>query len=91
MNEEELKALVARVTKQVVNEVKLAEEQRGISVRELADHAKALGGGDISAWKITYDTKGVDLNTVADPASISAWKISYDTKRAIDDGSNIIE
>lgn len=76
MNEDEMKALITRVTAEVVSEVKKVEAERGIGVSELRDHAKELGGGKLdTAWKISYDTS----SKLSDAADVAAWKISYDT------------
>jgi hypothetical protein len=63
MNEEELKALVSRVTASVIAEVNRAEVQRGISVSQFRDQVRELGGGNLnSAWSISYSTSGIALD-----------------------------
>ena len=79
MKEDELKNLIARVTDSVVQEVKVAEAARGISISDLREHAKEFGGGKLgSAWKISYDTSGRVIEGFEE-SDIAAWKISYDT------------
>lgn len=83
MNDDDLKALVARVTAEVVSEVKRAEAARGISVAEISAYAKELGGGKLpSAWKISYDTSS-KLAEAGGPGEPTAWKITYDTSGKI--------
>lgn len=81
MNDADMKSLVSRVTSEVVAEVSRAETARGISISQLRDHAKDLGGGKLdSAWTISYDTSSkVTDNLGANIGGAAAWTISYDT------------
>jgi len=64
MNEDQMKDLVTRVTKEVAAEIKQAEIDRGISISELREHAKELGGGNLdSAWTISYNTSDNAVST----------------------------
>ena len=81
MNEDELKKLINRVTTEVVAEVDRAEVERGISISQLREHARELGGGKLdTAWTISYDTSSkVADNLGANIGGSAAWTISYDT------------
>ncbi len=80
MNEDQMKELVARVTKEVAGEIKQAEIDRGISISELRDHAKDLGGGKLdSAWTISYNTSDNIAGNLTDRVGPAAWTISYNT------------
>ena len=90
MNDEQIKKLIARVTQEVVSEVQQAEVERGISISELYEHAKKLGGGSLdSAWKITYDTSGRIADSLVDQIGPSAWKITYDTSGKVSAGGKV--
>lgn len=83
MNEKEIKILIAQVTAEVVAEVQRAEVERGISIAELSEQAKKLGGGRLdTAWKISYDTSSKIADKLEDLGS-TAWKISYDTSSKV--------
>ncbi|KAM3093113.1 hypothetical protein ACKFKG_20140 [Phormidesmis sp. 146-35] len=85
MDENELKVLVARVSKDVLSEVTKGEAIRGLKVGELKDRAAELGGGRLdSAWTISYSTANATLIERLDPASVKdavAWTISYSTAK----------
>jgi len=85
MNENELKSLVDRVSKDVLSEVTKGEAIRGLRVGELKDRAAELGGGRLdSAWTISYSTSNATLIERLDAASVKdavAWTISYSTSK----------
>lgn len=89
--------IVRRVTETVLKEMKGHEEQV-FGVADLKAHVAELGGigGETSAWKITYDTKGSpSIAALRDSAKlggdVSAWKITYDTKRSPDIVERIVD
>jgi hypothetical protein len=85
MDENELKALVARVSSDVLSEVKKGEAIRELKVGELKDRAAELGGGRLdSAWTISYSTSNAALIERLDPTRVKdavAWTISYSTSK----------
>jgi hypothetical protein len=96
VSDEALDEVVRRVTEQVVSEMK--GHERAFTVADLQGSLGELGkiGGDVSAWKITYDTKGSpSIEALRDVAQIggdvSAWKITYDTKGSPEIIERIVE
>lgn len=85
MNDADIKSLISRVTTEVLSEVSRAETARGISISQLRDHAKELGGGKLdNAWTISYDTSSkVAENLGEGIGGAAAWTISYDTSSKV--------
>jgi hypothetical protein len=57
ISKEELNEIVARVTREVLGEVKAHEGAYRVS--DLLTHLPEFAGGDVAAWKISYDTSGI--------------------------------
>lgn len=92
MKEDDLKSLVARITSEVTAEVDKAELERGISLAQLKDHARELGGGKLdSAWTISYNTSGKIADKLTDQLRDVAWTISYSTTSKVADISKPVK
>ena len=80
-SESEIKDIVARVSAQVMHEVKGSEQVFRIS--DLSAHVTDFGKGRDEAWTVTYSTTSAHLN---DPSRVNpldqvAWSISYSTSK----------
>lgn len=86
MDDKEMKEIIARVSAEVLGEMKSHEAETfrvsdRFKVSDLRAHVKELGSVvDKSAWKVTYDTSSDKITSLKDQISGNvAWKITYDT------------